>query len=534
MATTSGKSVAGSARWQLTKLNSLIPAQSTSLYQGMINLNGSRAFESAALPPEMFTKLDYNELLAYEKYWQAVFQLENSDVSPDLVKPHISPLNGDIYVMKCFCNLPEKLHAEMPPLPYELVEASESADIWSFGVFLFTLVSGGETLFQTNLRTGDVSSMEIVAAWDADIADRFVTQHINDAVAQDLIRYILVPLNERKDLDMGILLSHPYFEKREDVPDDFIEYLAEMERDRDAQRQVKLSRKMNNQMHVQVNNEKQVQKLESVAYEKKVQVQESVQRQSSTIELSRLGLEKQSKIVASTSELLKEAFDPNASMVQHVPLCYILLPYALKRGNDGKFTPARAQDIELAECFGGRLLALCKACHFVSCISRSLELGASKKGQLLNEWTQKMEHDPTSSAQSILSSLQLDQAYSELALKLVALASKDVDGFLSDPIYTARCILQEYIEGVAATFKVLDVAFFYLIDEYSGLPVLESDGNETYPYVFRDGISDIVYKSLPFMYACVSHVIGATGSVQAFVKLVFEVAYVSPPIYSSL
>jgi len=373
--------------------------------------------------------------------------------------------------------------------------------------------------------------MEVVAAWDADIADRFVTQHINDAVAQDLVRYILVPLNERKDLDMGILLSHPYFEKREDVPDDFIEYLAEMQRDREAERQVQQNKKVNEKNQVQV--------LESVNNEKQVQVLESVndkeQSQSSIIELSQLGLENQLKIVASTSELLKEAFDPNASMVQHVPLCYILLPYALKRGNDGKFTPARAQDIELAECFGGRLLALCKTCHFVSCISRSLELGASKKGQLLHEWTQKMEHDPISSSQSILSSLQLDRAYSELALKLVALASNDVDGFLSDPIYTARCLLQEYTEGVAATFKVLDVAFFYLIDEYSGLPVLESDDSETYPYVFRNDISDIVYKSLPFMHACVSHVIGATGSVQAFVKLVFEVAYpLVPPSWAAV
>ena len=95
---------------------------------------------------------------------------------------------------------------------------------------------------------------------------------------------------------------------------------------------------------------------------------------------------------------------------------------------------------------------------------------------------------------------------------------------------TANNMLKEYSEAVAAVFAVQDIVFLYLVDEYSGLPVLGLDDDGTYPHVFRDGVTDIVYKSLPFMHACVSHVIGATGAVKAFVKLVFEIAFVSPII----
>merc|ERR1740124_660412 len=171
-------------------------------------------------------------------------------------------------------------------------------------------------------------------------------------------------------------------------------------------------------------------------------------------------------------------------------------------------------DIELAECFGTRLLALCKMCNFVASISQSLQVGAKEKRQLLHQWTQDIDQDHILSTQSILSSLQLDQAYTEIALKFVSLAHQDMGKFFSEPVTVAQDLIIECTEAV-----------LYLVDEYNGLPVLDSDGNGTYPHVFRDGVSDIVYKSLPFMHACVSHVIGAAGSVRAFVKLVFEIAY---------
>ena len=52
-------------------------------------------------------------------------------------------------------------------------------------------------------------------------------------------------------------------------------------------------------------------------------------------------------------------------------------------------------------------------------------------------------------------------------------------------------MLKEYSEAVAAVFAVQDSAFLYLVDEYSGLPVLGLDDDETYQHVFRDGVTDI-------------------------------------------
>jgi len=498
LAFTSNNSAVKSLRWQLTKLNSLVPKQCHS-YQGMINIDGSYAFDSATFAPEMFTKIDQNELLIYEQYWQAVFSLKDNDVPPDLVKPRINPLDGDAYVMKCYCNLPEKIQEQMPPLPYDLVEANESTDIWAFGVFIFSLVSGDETLFQSKFRSGDLTCIQAITAWNTDLAERLITQYVHDIVAQDLLRHILVPLGERKNLDMSTLLTHPFFKRAEDVPEDFIEYLTEMKREREVGQYLLIK---------EIDDKKQVKLMKS-----------------STMTLPRLGVQSQLKLVTSTSELMKGAFDPIGSMPQLVPLCYILLPYALKLDNDGKFTPTRVHDIELAECFGTRLLALCKMCNFVASISQSLQVGAKEKRQLLHQWTQDIDQDHILSTQSILSSLQLDQAYTEIALKFVSLAHQDMGKFFSEPVTVAQDLIIECTEAVAATFEVRDEAFLYLVDEYNGLPVLDSDGNGTYPHVFRDGVSDIVYKSLPFMHACVSHVIGAAGSVRAFVKLVFEIAY---------
>ena len=96
---TSSTNAAESLRWKLTKLNSLTSVQHASTYQRMMNLDGSHVFDSIVFPPEIFTKLDDNELAAYEQYWKAIFLLDNHDISPDLVRSRINPLNGNTYAM---------------------------------------------------------------------------------------------------------------------------------------------------------------------------------------------------------------------------------------------------------------------------------------------------------------------------------------------------------------------------------------------------------------------------------------------------
>lgn len=492
-------------KWQLTKVDSLIRMKQSSVSHGMINSDGYYAFESSVLPPEMFTKVNAAQLLMYEEYWKAVFELEETDVSPDIIKPRIDPISGDAYVMKCYCSLSEKVKKSMPPLPYDLVKPSKSTDIWSFGLFLFFIISGGETLIQTNIRTGSITCMELIAEWNSTIAERLIHQSIHDVVAQDLLLHILAPLEQRNTMDMGTILSHPFFKKRADVSGELIKYMTERNSEREAWNYVR-SKKMKNKKDAQL-------------------------LKSSMVTLPRLSLPNQLKLVASPSELLKGAFDSTGAMSQLVPFCYILLPYELKIGSDGKRSPVHADDVEILECIGSLLLGLCKACQFVNCVKLAMELPDDEKEIILHRWIQDIKQDPASSSQCILSTLELDSEYNDLAGKLVSFAREDIDKFISHPMYATKRIIEEHVAGIVTAFEVKGTAFLYLVDEYNGLPVMEVNGTGIYPHCFKNNIADIVYKSLPFVYACISHVNGAEHGVRAFVKLVFEAAYplIPPP-----
>ena len=134
---------------------------------GAIGPDGRCYYESGLLPPEMFKKIDPLEQAFYNNYWKAVLELANVNIQKELINPRIDPITGDVYVVKCHCILEESKRRSLPPLPYDLVEPDASVDIWSFGVFLFTLITGGETLFQSNIRMGTMSNVELAAtsAW---------------------------------------------------------------------------------------------------------------------------------------------------------------------------------------------------------------------------------------------------------------------------------------------------------------------------------------------------------------------------------
>ena len=158
---------------------------------------------------------------------------------------------------------------------------------------------------------------------------------------------------------MGTLLTHPFFKKQEEVPEDFLEYLTEIKHEREVRRYL---------LKKGIDDKKQAQLMKS-----------------NIMTIPRLGFENQLKIVASTSELIKGAFDPMGLMTQRVPFCYIVLPYALRRDNDGKLSSANTQGIKIAKYSGARSLELCKTCHFVTGVSQSLQISAKEKVQHLHQ-----------------------------------------------------------------------------------------------------------------------------------------------------
>ena len=199
--------------WKMIDLSSekLISDNHSSGYLAGVVRNRNVLFDTTKFPPEMFTKLDALELEMYYTYWEKVNTIVDFDVmNMYLVKPWISSETGDTYVIKCYFvhNKGEGLdNISLPSLPYKLVPASESVDVWSFGTLLFTLLSGGIPLFHSNVRTGHVINYKAIASWDIDTAERLVEQHIQDPVSQDLLLHILVSSKECDGMDMHTLLN---------------------------------------------------------------------------------------------------------------------------------------------------------------------------------------------------------------------------------------------------------------------------------------------------------------------------------------
>ena len=91
------------------------------------------------------------------------------------------------------------------------LEPSEKVDVWVFGIFLYQLCSGGNpfhTGYQGDLRGVDAYSQ--LHHWNKLEADRNIREHIQDPLAQDLLRQILLPINERLP-NMMAVLRHPFF-----------------------------------------------------------------------------------------------------------------------------------------------------------------------------------------------------------------------------------------------------------------------------------------------------------------------------------
>ena len=188
-----------SMQWMLTDLTRSYQINFTddedqlSTHLGEISPTGVAYYSSGSLPPEMFMQLNATELSMYEEYWDTVMKMDNITIESDHIDPWVDPTSGDVYVVKCYCSIktnPEKYEC-LPPLPYELIPPTQAVDLWSFGVLLFTLCSGGHSLFPTNHRTGNLSSFEGVGKWTADVSKQVICDQIKDPIAQDILFHLL-------------------------------------------------------------------------------------------------------------------------------------------------------------------------------------------------------------------------------------------------------------------------------------------------------------------------------------------------------
>ncbi|KAH9077979.1 serine/threonine protein kinase [Aphanomyces euteiches] len=157
-------------------------------------------FSSGSLPPEMFYKLQSDaEVAAYRSHWH--------DANPELWQK-VEP--KDNWVVKTFDSA-----AAAPPLPYKLVKASPSLDVWAFGALMYQMYSGVE-LVPTNVNQDvDETGIARAATWtSAELTKRIHNKVTND-VARDLILKLLeVDPDER--MSVTAMLAHPYFHVKMD------------------------------------------------------------------------------------------------------------------------------------------------------------------------------------------------------------------------------------------------------------------------------------------------------------------------------
>jgi len=483
----------GISKWGILDLGLCMPFdENQPSYLGMIQSDGTCTFESNAFPPEMFLKLDTHGIAVYENYWNAVMELDNVNVPFSIIKPRVDPMTGDMYVMKCYY----ENNSDLPPLPYTLVRTSKSVDVWSFGVMLYSILTGGETLFRSNVTTGQMLSYYQVANWDKDTAERLIKQCIDDVAAQDLLLHILVPFEERQDLDMGTILSHPYFSMSDGMPQEVIEYLEDMRDEREAESRLRKQKADDDR--------------------------EAQDMKASTTIVARLSVKSQLRMVNSTSALINKAFG-SRDLSNKVPYSYLFLPYKLIPGNNGRLIPTCKQDFQLGEELGKHILDLVKTLGFVSHFND--KYSTESRRQKFLDGTE--ESKPEKITADTLGALNLNpDQYSIIMSRFMSFVIDPEMDFVSDSTDLFKRLIQENTSAIASVYTQAGKAYLYLVDEFMTIPVIGGK----YPHVFKKGhVLDIMYKTFPFMYVTMMNGCSVTNNINGLVRLFFEGAYPHTP-----
>ncbi len=190
-------------------------------------------FSSAVLSPEFIHPLkDDAEVKAFRDYFASV------DADAQLlakIEPRVFKQSGGKkskkLVVKTFSTLSVELEnneyesgfykIEQPrdpsKLPCALVEASPSLDVWSFGLFLYQLLTGA-SLFKAN-RDDDLDgpeAMHELATW-SDSKKYEKLNNVADVTARDLLSQLLAVNASERPKSMVEVLKHSFFTTVSDI-----------------------------------------------------------------------------------------------------------------------------------------------------------------------------------------------------------------------------------------------------------------------------------------------------------------------------
>jgi serine/threonine protein kinase/ankyrin repeat protein len=474
--------------WALTDLEGAC-SQSVSL-MASIPSTGVANFMTATFPPELFVKLKPAEIKAYTSYWETVKTSYGINVDQSVVAPHVDPVTGDSYVLRCHFEPDTKDYADLPELPYKLVAAREYIDIWSFGRVMYILCTSGHPMFATNIKTGHLLAYDQVANFDHGRAREFIYKHVEDPLAQDLLFHLLSDDHQRSSLTMEKVLNHPFFS---------VDASDNKNREK-VIRQIVAHRSQ-----------------ESISYIRSIQERRSKQAAGGWVShrsknLLCWSLDFSMRMYLTPSSLLRDGVvDP-----PDIPLSAVLLPYKLARNKSGKLTPSTKKDVEHAERMGILLLALLKACQFACRIESIVQ--------------KQQDDDRKWKSTDLLEAMDLSDNFQDLKTLMTQLAAAEVELFRDDPLIVARKIVQQCIVDLQKCVEGNGKAYLYLVDEHTGVPVLQSP----FPFEVTQKLGQILVRTLPLMYTSVLYSCSVADSISGLVKLIFEAAYPHiPPTWSS-
>jgi len=188
-----------------------------------------KKFSSGILPPEMihcideFTDHGKEELAKFQEYFKEL-KITDKEKWKKIQPIRSSRGKGKIYVVKTFlseCDSNDTvtyIKGEQDDLPYSPVLASESIDLWSLGVLIYTLLSG-KSLFSTDVND-DLKSFEAfesLATWTDAGKEEFIQNEksISSTAAKDLLKKLL----SKDPLSRGSIqstLDHHFFKSEAD------------------------------------------------------------------------------------------------------------------------------------------------------------------------------------------------------------------------------------------------------------------------------------------------------------------------------
>lgn len=489
----------GEEHLKLGGLSAVTPMDQDIYKQGAISAGGKCLFDYTALTPEMFMKVNTTQLQKYNIYWQLVREIEGVTISEEVIKPRFDPITSETYVLKCYCNH-EKAMALNNSLPYDLASFDRTVDVWAFGVLLFTLLSGGESLFQPNQRTGRVTSMELLAKWDANVAESIVSQYIPDLAAQDLLLHILVPKEDREKLSMKTILSHPFFS--DEIHEEIVMMLEKAKEERNTI--LKLKRK-------ETESKNEFDNIEP-------------------LHVGRLTMKNQLRMTNSAHQAIKECFDKSGIFTNTAPYTYMLLPYELAPNAEGRLFPKSNMEMDIALRLGRQLLDLCKVVGFAACYSETLSTKSKSFQKFLSNLFLVDDADLAEIGQELLATFHLDRKdYNEVATKFAIIVkdivNNDPDTFITNPMKPVVDLLSHFITNILNTFSVTGLAHMYLVDEFSSSIAWDPAIESPFPHVFKEHVSDLVLKSLPYMHACVSSGLCAEDGPEGLIKILADGLY---------